>query len=1142
MEGISEETDYIHTYPDFSPDDIAGMKKGDKDGDNTSDCSSTAPASSKPSNLSSKGSSKNSYDSAGTHRNIWSKMTQRGVWAANSSSLYSEEAFADEHMTFRKTCSAFWRGVGGEIAFYFKTIRQHPYILLYIVLVFCILVAAALAILQVSFKRHIESLKNDAMTEAYETAAWFSDTFAKTLIPLRSLQQAVMYSEYFKPLHAKIGPRGVEGSAPAIFGPTSTTIADYRNLTGICDDEEMKTQFREIVNSITKNFEMEGIIVNYRLAPYGVFCVIDPMVNTVDFEDGAVFDSTAVLGWDQVYSEKSMFVNMVHKIYSTENHIELFGPMENGAMKEFFCGHLSVDIPGYELIAQGQTYNSWGFVMHFINWERLKNESNIYSRFTEKGLLFNLVRVDDPGTDMEREVTLAHSSELSIDEDGKVVPRHKINLTVSIETQTPNGLWRMYIWNDRNLEPTFLLIRLATIIGSLFVTVLFALLLVERHQHKLLLYKIMPKTAIEKLNRGHTVVERYNIVTIFFSDIVGFTSLAGELSPIRVMEMLNELYNNFDKIAKKHNVYKVETIGDAYMVVGGAPDRCSAPEAAQKVAVFALEVTEFVKNFKTIHGNRIQIRCGLASGPVVAGVVGSSMPRFCFFGDTVNFASRMESTSQVMKIQCNDFTARLLRDAPNFSFSLSEREENGVRGVLAKGKGVVRSWWIECVDGVYNQKADLENPSGQKELNGSVDSTIQSIALTKQTWERLGQNESSLVAATPNIKTMADRIYALLEYRLSLAIERRPTQNPLSTREKAELRNYVHTIASLHNSVEFHSFEHVSHVTISMNKVIDTISSGSRGDENQGSIYDNLWSDVFTHFAMLFSAMIHDVAHTGQSNKILETIQHDVAIKFTDSSAERNSIDVALNLLNEQRFKNIRKAIMPTAKERVDFGKVVFWALLCTDIASPSRLMAAKSRFDAVHEARGKAELMCSYEFDKDLCPVLPYFYELTIKLKLSEKDVEENKEDLCITAPGLERCVTVEHLMQVSDVAHLMQSFDNFVKWNFRLYKELMACFKKGLMSDPTENWAIGQIGFLENYIIPLAERTEKICGSSIASLNLSANARANKTRWEEEGEVITAIFVSGYSTGDLESDVLLNALNCNSSPNTITQDSQIV
>lgn len=96
--------------------------------------------------------------------------------------------------------------------------------------------------------------------------------------------------------------------------------------------------------------------------------------------------------------------------------------------------------------------------------------------------------------------------------------------------------------------------------------------------------------------------------------------------------------------------------------------------------------------------------------------------------------------------------------------------------------------------------------------------------------------------------------------------------------------------------------------------------------------------------------------------------------------------------------------------------------------------------------------------------------------------------------------------------------------------------------MPNPTDNWALGQIGFFDNYIIPLAERTEKICGSSIASLNLSANARSNKNRWAEEGEVITAIFVSGYSTNDLESDVLLNALNCNAgSQNMITQDSQI-
>ena len=88
-----------------------------------------------------------------------------------------------------------------------------------------------------------------------------------------------------------------------------------------------------------------------------------------------------------------------------------------------------------------------------------------------------------------------------------------------------------------------------------------AMILIERMQHKNLLYKIMPQRAIQKLQRGQTVVEHYNIVTIFFSDIVSFTSIAGEMSPLSVMKMLNDLYCAFDRLVEKHGVYKVETIG-----------------------------------------------------------------------------------------------------------------------------------------------------------------------------------------------------------------------------------------------------------------------------------------------------------------------------------------------------------------------------------------------------------------------------------------------------------------------------------------------------------------------------------------------------------------------------------------------------
>ena len=133
---------------------------------------------------------------------------------------------------------------------------------------------------------------------------------------------------------------------------------------------------------------------------------------------------------------------------------------------------------------------------------------------------------------------------------------------------------------------------------------------------------------------------------------------------------------------------------DAYIVVGGGPDNCSGRAGAEKVALFALDAMEVCESIKTKDGARVCIRAGLASGSVVAGVVGKTMPKFTLFGDTVNFASRMESTSIKMKIQCSDMTYRLLRDAEGCDFDLEKRIENGVAGVHAKGKGQVSTWWI----------------------------------------------------------------------------------------------------------------------------------------------------------------------------------------------------------------------------------------------------------------------------------------------------------------------------------------------------------------------------------------------------------------------------------------------------------------
>jgi len=137
-----------------------------------------------------------------------------------------------------------------------------------------------------------------------------------------------------------------------------------------------------------------------------------------------------------------------------------------------------------------------------------------------------------------------------------------------------HGIWVNKVGRKIGWSPPWYSAAVAgVVLSSLLLGILTASTLVERQLHRNLLYKVMPRRAIAKLHRGQTVLDRFKLVTIFFSDIVGFTSMSGSMRPIQVMKMLNDLYMEFDKLVEKHQVYKVETIGDAYMVVGGAPGK-----------------------------------------------------------------------------------------------------------------------------------------------------------------------------------------------------------------------------------------------------------------------------------------------------------------------------------------------------------------------------------------------------------------------------------------------------------------------------------------------------------------------------------------------------------------------------------------
>ncbi|XP_042880280.1 uncharacterized protein LOC122258414 isoform X2 [Penaeus japonicus] len=239
----------------------------------------------------------------------------------------------------------------------------------------------------------------------------------------------------------------------------------------------------------------------------------------------------------------------------------------------------------------------------------------------------------------------------------------------------------------------------------------------EKKRSDKLLYQMLPPTVAQQLKQRKQVsAETYESVTIYFSDIVGFTELASESTPMQVISLLNALYKMFDSRIELYEVYKIETIGDAYMVASGLPQRGEDPirgstnldrliytspvykimshtglgkDHAAEIASMALDLLHATENFVVPHmpGERLQIRIGINTGPVVAGVVGSKMPRYTLFGESVNIASKMESTGLPFKIHITASTKEALDKVGGFIMKLRGEME-------IKGKGSMETYWL----------------------------------------------------------------------------------------------------------------------------------------------------------------------------------------------------------------------------------------------------------------------------------------------------------------------------------------------------------------------------------------------------------------------------------------------------------------
>jgi guanylate cyclase len=210
--------------------------------------------------------------------------------------------------------------------------------------------------------------------------------------------------------------------------------------------------------------------------------------------------------------------------------------------------------------------------------------------------------------------------------------------------------------------------------------------LIEREQNKAerLLLNILPEEIAATLKETpRTIADQYHNVSILFADVVNFTPLSARLAPTELVELLNEMFSHFDTLVEKHRLEKIKTIGDCYMVAAGVPRM--RPDHAQALARLALEMQQYVAERTFLDGLHLELRMGINSGPVVAGVIGHKKFSYDLWGDTVNIASRMESQGVMGRIQITRATYELLK---------AEFNCQPAGKIKAKGRGELEVWHL----------------------------------------------------------------------------------------------------------------------------------------------------------------------------------------------------------------------------------------------------------------------------------------------------------------------------------------------------------------------------------------------------------------------------------------------------------------
>jgi class 3 adenylate cyclase len=621
--------------------------------------------------------------------------------------------------------------------------------------------------------------------------------------------------------------------------------------------------------------------------------------------------------------------------------------------------------------------------------------------------------------------------------------------------------------------------------------------------------------------------------TVLFADIVGFTAWSSVRDPTQVFTLLECLYNCFDDIARKRKVFKVETIGDCYVAVTGLPEPMD--EHAVVMARFSrqcmvkmLEIVRYLEVHLGPDTGDLSMRFGLHSGPVTAGVMRGEKSRFQLFGDSVNTAARIESTGERAKIHLSQETADLIIEAGKAHW-VKARENK----VSAKGKGQLQTYWLEVlneknipdtVDMLGESLEGFEESTANQRVGNLVakfeksaklntmeertrrqaDYTVEVLLrlLKKVVAKRGSSRKNSAVSPEFNKMEMEKGSRAILgEVKEVITFPngtkasklQDPDQVVLPPAVDSQLRDFVATIAAMYEDHPFHCFEHANHVTMSVSKLFSRIVTKDNAAErmsmskqmkktaNSSNLEDinfGITSDPLTEFALVFSALIHDVEHPGYSNAQLAKEDAPLVKKYGKKSvAEQNSVDIAWILLMKPAYKDLRSCIYSTKAELDLFRQLVVNLVIATDI------------------------------MDKDS------FNERNKRWEKSFKTVKtstKNDGNSC----NRKATLVLEHLMQASDVSHYMQHWNVYIKWNRRLFQEVYESYKFGGhgRKDPSSFWYQSELAFFDDVVIPLANKLKECRAFGDDAEEYLNYAKANRRDWQLRGRDVISDYTSEH------------------------------